>query len=358
MNRNFKNNLIIAVLSTSLSASAALVPVMSSIAKAFPDWVDWIQLLLTVPPLMIMFSSMLVSPLLKKFSDKGITVFGLILILFSGVYPYFFRSFPLLLLSRLIMGFGLGLVTTISSSLPAGYFKEGETRNKATGIQAAFSSFGSVVFSFLSGYIASIYWEGVFLVQLLNLVPLIFVLALMKKNQSFEVEDTALEKMVVSDETFVKEGALLTLLSFICIVITVTFPLNLSIYVNSKGLGTDNLTGIIVSINSMMGFLIGLSYSKISSLFKEKTLPLSLFLVGLSFFLGVKAESARVFLIASTMFGMGTSIIYPSFNNHIGEIVDEKIVAVVGMYTLATNVAQFVSPFFINKLSKMLFERE
>lgn len=354
MNQKLKKNLVILGLATSLSASAALVPVLSSIKEAFPGWENWIQLLVTVPPLMIMVSSLSVSPLLKKFSDKQLTIFGLLLVIFSGVYPYFSNSFPLLLVSRIIMGLGLGLVTTISSSLPAGYFEIGEDRDTATGIQSAFSSFGGILFSFLSGWIASFYWKGVFLVQLLNLIPLIFVFLFMEANKSFEIEDSPIEESVQSGQVIVKEAFLLTFLAFLCVVITVTFPLNLSVFVAENNIGTTQLSGIITSVNSFMGFLIGLSFPKINSYFKNKTLSLSLFLVGISLLIISQANTALILLIGSTIFGIGTSFIYPSFLTTIyKEISDEKIVAAVAMYTVATNVAQFVSPFIVNNLANI-----
>lgn len=354
MNTDKKKYLIIISLAISLSASAALVPVLSSIAKEFPDWENWVQLLVTIPPLMIMISSLTVSPLLKYFSDKQLTIFGLVLVIFSGIYPYFSNSFPLLILSRVIMGLGLGFLTTISSSLPAGYFKDGSNRDKATGYQAAFSSFGGIVFSYLSGHVATIFWKDVFLVQLLNLIPIIFVLFFMESNKSFDIEKSPIEESVSSGNIFVKEGFLLTFLAFLCIIITVTFPLNLSIFVDERNLGTTNLTGIIASVNSFIGFLIGLSFSNINKFFKNKTLSLSLFLVGISFLIISQAQTAIVFLIGSTLFGIGTSIIYPSFLTNIyNKVPDIKIIPTIAMYTVATNVAQFVSPFIVNNIANL-----
>lgn len=354
MENKTKKNLVIVALASSLSASAAIMPVLSSIAKAFPDWANWVQFLITIPTLMIMVASLLVNPLLKRFSDKSITVTGLILIIFSGVYPYFSKSFPLLILSRVIMGFGLGLVTTISSSLAAGYFPVGKDRDRATGLQAAFSSFGGVVFSYLSGWVASIYWEGIFLVQLLNLVPLVFVLLFMKSNESFKEEDSTNKESTPNGQFFVKEAVLLTVLAFICVTITVTLPLNLSLFIDSKAIGDTRLAGTIASINSFIGFLIGLAFPEINKIFKDKTLPLSLFLVGVSFLIMSKSTASAVFLMASTIFGIATSIIYPSFLTTIyREVPENKIVASIGMYTVATNISQFVSPFIINNIARI-----
>ncbi len=358
MNHKLKDNIVISVLATTMSASAALIPVLSSIAKAFPEYQHLIHLLVTIPPLMIMVSSMAVSPLLKFLSSKNITIIGLILILFSGVYPYFSHSFMLLLLSRVIMGLGLGLITTISSSLPARYFSPGKDRDTATGLQSAFSSLGGVLFSFLSGLIATFFWKGVFLVQLLNLIPLIIILLYMKPNFNREIDPALEYECKAKDKggkVFVKEAFFITLLAFTYVTISATFPLNLSMYVDLKGIGTTNLTGSIASINSFIGFIIGIMFYRINRSLKSYTLSTSLFIVSLSFFLSSRALTPSIFLIASTLFGIGTSLVYPAFLTIIyNKVPDDDIIPAIGMYTVAANIAQFVSPFTMNHLSSLL----
>lgn len=347
----FSKNFIIATLASSLSASAALVPVLSSIAAAYPEWEAWVQLLVTIPPLFIMVSSMAVSPLLRIFSEKIIALLGLVLVLFSGVYPWFSDSFILLLLSRVVMGLGLGLVTTISSSLPATFFSHGDDRDKATGIQSAFSSFGGVAFSYLSGWIAAnFFWKDVFLVQLLNIIPLFAVFFFMPQKEKKQKTTSS-----ISSVFFAKDALFLVILAFLCISFTVTFPLNMSLFINKYNIGTTNLSGIISSINSFIGFIIGLSFFKITNIFKEKTLPLALLIVSISFFIISQAREATMFLLGSTLFGVGTSIIYPAFLTIIyADIRADSIVSAIAMYTVATNVAQFVSPFVINPMANIL----
>ena len=351
MDRKLKDHIVVATLSTTMSAAAALIPVLSSIAKAFPDYTHLIHLLVTIPPLMIMVSSMVVSPLLKFLSSKNITILGLGFIIFSGVYPYFSHSFILLLVSRVIMGLGLGLIVTISSSLPARYFTSGKDRDRATGLQSAFSSLGGVLFSFLSGFIASYYWRGVFLVQLLNLIPLVVVFLLMRPHFNGGLDDITTEH---TGKIFVKDAFLITLLAFICVVITATFPLNLSMYVDTKNIGTTNLTGAIASINAFIGFLVGIMFHRINKGLKNYTLSTSLFIVGISLFILSQALNPVTFLIGSTLFGMGTSLIYPAFLTNIYSMIpDEDIVPAIGMYTVAANIAQFVSPFIVDNLSSV-----
>lgn len=357
MESKFKNNLVIAILATSMSSAAALMPVLSDIAKIYEEYKNYVHLLLTIPPLMIMVSSMLVGSITKKITTKQTTIIGLLLIIISGVYPYFTDSFILLVLSRVIMGFGLGLITTISSSLPARYFNEGSDRDYATGLQSAFSSLGGVLFSFLSGYIASRYWRGVFLVQFLNILPLFVVLLYMKPNFEDKKEIDTDKKKEETSKVLVKEAILITVLAFLSVVVNATYPLNMSLFVEQESIGTSEFTGVIASINSFIGFIIGMSFSRINNRLKGYTLSVALFIVSLSFITSASSVGKASFLIGSTLFGIGTSLIYPGFLTAIYKnIKKEDILPAIGMYTVAVNIAQFVSPFIINNISLLLGE--
>lgn len=154
---------------------------------------------------------------------------------------------------------------------------------------------------------------------------------------------------------FVKETFLLTFLAFTYIVLSATFPLNLSMYVDLKGIGTTNLTGSIASINAFMGFIIGIMFYRINKGLKTYTLSTSLFIVSLSFFIVSRALTPLTFIIGSTLFGVGTSLVYPAFLTAIyNKVSDDDIVPAIAMYTVAANIAQFVSPYIINPLAGIL----
>lgn len=157
----YKKYAIIAALSISLASSTAIIPALSSMANAFPNWENWIQLLATIPSLM-MISSLFVNRLLYIMNEKTLTTSSLIVLLFSGIFPYFTNQFILILLLGALMGLALGVLNTISSSLPANEFPAGRHRTTAIGIQSAFSSLGSIIFIMLSGWLAAYSWKNVF----------------------------------------------------------------------------------------------------------------------------------------------------------------------------------------------------
>lgn len=348
-------NIVIATLSVSLSASSALVPALSSMANAFPQWQQWVQLLITIPSLTMMFSSLLVNRLLALTSKKSLTVISLIVLLFSGVLPYYVHSFLFIIVSRVFMGLAMGVINTISSSLPANYFPESHSRNFATGLQSAFSSFGGILFSILSGWAAIMSWKNVFLVQYINLIPLFVACLLMTQEKNPPEQHVPLKQTKIkAKKFFAKEALPITMLSFICITLTCTYPLNLSMYIQSRGFGTTEFAGILTSINAFIGFFVGLFFAKMSRIFKDFTLSAGLLLAAAALFIIGLAPTSMLLLLGSILFGIGTSLIYPAFLTKLyKDMPPQHLVVGVGMFSVGSNLSQFFSPFLINPIAEL-----
>lgn len=356
----YKTYAVIAALSISLASSAAIIPALSSMANAFPRWETWIQLLATIPSLMMMVSSLLVNRMLDITSEKKLTTTSLIVLLFSGIFPYFTNQFILILLSRAFMGLALGVINTVSSSLPANEFPEGSQRTTATGIQSAFSSLGSIIFSMLSGWAAIYSWKNVFLVQIINLFPLLIVCFFMLSTQrNSSIESLNFPSKVKTNQYFTKKALPIMILSFFCIILTCTYPLNLSLYIEKMGFGSTALAGTLTSVNALIGFIIGLLFSKISYFLKKRTLIVALFISGLSMFVIAFASSIPFLFTGSMLFGIGTSMIYPTLLMQLyHDIPANQIVIAVGMFSVGTNISQFISPFIINPIANTLGDSE
>ncbi len=341
----------ICFLSIPLSAGIALVPVLSDIATAFPAQKSWIQLLITIPALFMMFSSLLTDKLARKSSLKTITIASIIIILFSGISPYWIHNFTYLICTRAFMGIGLGLLNTVIASLPALYFIDTKERDSAVGIQSAFVCVGGILFNILSGTLAKYDWKLVFLVQLLNVIPLIIAIFVMP-NMEYKNAQTDKRK---HNQIFVKSAVPIVAIAFVCIILTCTYPLNISLFVETRDLGNSQFVSFLTSINSAIGFVIGLIFGRIYSKIKEKTLSLGLALAAVALLIISFTPNQVILLIGSICFGIGTSFVSPSLYSILYKSVNqEDILLSVALLGIASNVSQFVSPFIINPLAKWI----
>lgn len=342
----------ISVLSISLSAPAALVPVLANLGEAYPVAGSWLQLLITIPSLFMMLSSLFTDWLSRFFSMRGIAGASILLILLSGVSPYFFGTFSFLLFTRAVMGIGIGLLNTTVASLPALYFGSGKTRDTATGVQAAFISGGGILFNLLSGGLAMRHWKLVYLAQLINILPLLVVLFLMPSSKNTRNQAKSKEQCAKKSGRLTKEAVLIALLSFVIITMTVTFPLNISVFVSKRSLGTAQFVGVLASINSLIGFIVGLLFAKILGKVKNYTLPIGLIITSLGFIAITFAPRPWALVLGSGVLGVGTSLISPALYARLYQEVPEKnIVPAVALLGIGSNVSQFVSPFIINPVA-------
>lgn len=296
-----------------------------------------------------MFSSLLTDKLLRKTSIKFVTMASIAVITFAGISPYWIGGFAYLLFTRGLMGAGLGILNTAIASLPALYFADSKTRDYAVGIQSAFVCAGGILFNLLSGTFARYNWKYVFLVQLLNIIPLIAAILFMPKIE----RNTAPEAK--SRPVFVRNAIPVTVVSFIIIVLTCTYPLNLSLFVEKQGLGDSQFVSLLTSVNSAIGFFIGLVFGKVYSRLKENTLSLGLVLSAAALLIVTPSKGQAALLFGSVCFGIGTSFISPSLYSMLYQKVKPgEVVSSVAMLGIACNVSQFISPFIINPAAKIV----
>lgn len=167
-----------AILSVSLltiMASAAVSPALAKISQAFPGVPQTaIKLILTLPSLAIIPFSLASGWLTARLKKRSILLVGLLLYTFGGVGGAFARNITELLLSRCILGAGIGLLMPLSTTLISDFF-DGPARTRMMGLSGALTNVGGVIFLSASGWLACFSWRLSFAVYSLALVTLVLV---------------------------------------------------------------------------------------------------------------------------------------------------------------------------------------
>src|SRR5690625_418891 len=174
---------IISISMATVMAGAAISPALGLIAKAFPDASPTlIKLVLTTPSLMIIPFSFLSSYLTSKFTKRSIIMVGLFIYLLGGIGPQLVPNIELLILFRLILGAGVGLLMPLSMSLINDYY-EGKERTQMMGYNSAFSNFGGIITMLLAGWLATFGWRVPFNVYFLGLIIFIMIFFFLPKGE-------------------------------------------------------------------------------------------------------------------------------------------------------------------------------
>jgi len=124
---------ILSISMATVMAGAAISPALNLIAQAFPDASETlIKLILMAPSLMIIPFSFLSSYLTTKMTKRTIILIGLVTYIIGGVVLQFFSSIEMILVFRLLLGAGVGLLMPLAMSLINDYYT-GKERTQMMG---------------------------------------------------------------------------------------------------------------------------------------------------------------------------------------------------------------------------------
>src|SRR5699024_4096665 len=159
---------IIAISMATVMAGESISPALGVIAINFTDANPTLtKLILTIPSLIFIRFSFLLSYLTKKITKRSIVLIGLIIYMVGGVGPQFVSTIEAIIALRLLLGIGVGLLMPLADSLINDHF-EGKERIKMMGYNSAFSNFGGILTMLFVGWFAKLSWEGPFNVYLLG----------------------------------------------------------------------------------------------------------------------------------------------------------------------------------------------
>ena len=116
-----------------LLAGAALSPSLSEISQTFPTVSNlWLKSLITIPSICVVLGQVVQPKLSRKITAKTQVLGGLFLYAL-GALPYIWPSFPIIILSRILLGIGLSLLVPHTIGLIQANF-EGKNTEKIIGL--------------------------------------------------------------------------------------------------------------------------------------------------------------------------------------------------------------------------------
>src|SRR5699024_9753409 len=167
-----------AILSISLmlTSSQAINGVIPQMKQSLGISQSQSELLGTAPSITVIVFILLSSYFAKRIGMKNTIILGLLLAGIGGIIPLFTATFQTVLISRVILGAGLGFynslaVTYISSSYSI------NTRAPLLGIRNSIDALDQTILIFLAGVLVNINWTASFLVYAIAFpVALLFAL--------------------------------------------------------------------------------------------------------------------------------------------------------------------------------------
>ena len=331
-----------------------LSPAMASIIESFPEVPEMLsQMLITVPALMMVPASVISSYLNKKYSRRQIFVVCLVMLALAGILPYLFPFFPLIFLSRIVVGIAIGSMIPLANSMIVNTF-EGREKDQAMGIFTAVGSLSGAAMVYSGGVLVQYGWRYNFLTYLLALAELAAVLlfcpardeAYPKREKQREKKAAVLNKTVLS----------IWIVFFVYMGFLNTFPPNIALFIQGEGIGTSTLCGIVSAVFLISGFVSGLVYSGITKLFGRFTLVFGLAATAAGIVIVSGSHHAVTVVAGSCVAGFGMGVTLPTGNLLAAASVDPSDSATaIAIGSSGYQLAQFMTTFMVTPLAALVF---
>lgn len=309
-----------------------------------------VQLILTLPALMIAIFSPITGRLIDRYGRLKILWFALILYAISGSAGYFLNNLYQILFSRAILGISVGMSMTIVITLIADYF-EGMERQKFVGLQIAFMSLGGILFLGLGGFLSDYGWKYPFLIYLAALLVLPLSIVFLK-------EPAVISK---SAQTHLQTKAppIIWMLFINMMMLWIVFfmiPVQIPFHLKDIGVEKSALIGAAIATSTACSAISSISYSKI----KSRLSFLSVFVVGYLLmaagFVCISFSSTYFMVVVAMMLsGLGMGMMIPNTNVWVMKLAPPEIRGKeIGKLTTFWFLGQFLSPLIIFPLLKIL----
>lgn len=327
--------IIIALLSLNIVEQAASVinATIPGMAKSFPnETLVNIELVTTVVSIFVTIFVLISGVIVKWIGQKRTAILGLVIASASSIIPAIVNNFTAILVSRAILGIGIGLANPLAISL-IGVFFYGDQRAKLMGWRSAIAGIGTAAMTFVAGQLLVFSWHAAYWVYLLfipTLVLFIFVVPDPEKSGALQRQEAEQEKEMAKaakQGNEVKKNPigliiLLTLLTFFTLIAMMVVAVNLATVVG--------------------GFLFGPIYKKLG----KYVLPLGLLSAGICVVIVPFASSLWLVYTVSIIDGIAGSLIIPYIFNRISEVSSAKKAPLFTSIALVgSNLGAFMAPY-------------
>ncbi len=304
-----------------------------------------IQLILTMPALIVIPSSYFAFPLCQKFGKKNVLMFAILLFAVIGSSAGFVSNIYSILALRALLGVGIGLIMPISSSLPSDFFT-GIEKNVVMARQGSSISLGNMVCILISGWFAYFSWRYAFLAYLVAIPILFAVYFFIPKEKNIESKALETEKCKQSEIPFICYFIIVCMAFFT--VSMFGYFTNIAILINERNLGNSTTAGYLLALGSFSSFIVSFSLHKIITRLKSYTFLLIPICASISFYIVSFAHTQMQIFIAGILNSISIGVCMPLSAIMLSNSVDKaQLVKVMAFYTISLFLGQFLSPILL-----------
>ncbi len=309
----------------STAIGAVIMPILAVLAATFPDDGFKINLLVSIPPLVIIPTTLIAGRLSYYISRKTLLTVGQILYIIGGVGAAWFENIDYILVMRVILGIGCGIVYPIVPTLIAQFFS-GHERAKMMGWGNAVGGMIAMLMSLAAGVLGTIGWHWPFYLDLFFVIVLIMQLRFLPKLPP--------ERDVPELQVARENGASRSVVgridprAWLCIALmlfshtfAMVYLLKVAMFIAENGIGDSATAGLASSVTTGAAFLFAFTFPYAYRRIKRYTVVLPLIAATAAFSCMYLASTLPLVLIGCALFGCYLGYIIPYLQTTISAIV-------------------------------------
>ena len=270
---------------------------------------------------------------------------GTILVFISGIIPIIYTSYQTILISRIILGFGIGLFNGHSANYISHLF-EGEKAAFLHGMRSSMEYIGQMALLLIAGFFIKIKWPLAFLCYTFSIFVFLFF--------SKYVEDIRPEKR--NGRFFINKQVIFYIFFAGVMIMNITslsirFP---TIATLQKGMDANiNAYMIIIPISGMAA---GLSFGYINRVLREKTILFALInYILANIIVAFWGSNMYVFMLSMLISAASGSIAAPYlFAEAMRFARGSQNRMINNLIFIGCNIGGFISPAFLFIVNKIL----
>lgn len=331
-----------AILSISLmlTSSQAINGVIPQMKQSLGISQSQSELLGTAPSITVILFILLSSYFAKRIGMKKTIILGLLLAGIGGIIPVFTATFQTVLISRVILGAGLGVYNSLAVTYISSLYS-GNTRATLLGIRNSMEALGQTILIFLAGVLANINWTASFLVYAIAFpVALLFALKVpeIRDENSDIPENHVKEKMNPMVFALVLFAILLVMNS---IAISVRFA---SIATEIKGVNFN--ASNYLALMPILGILAGFMFGPINKWIGKGTLYLGIIFFIISNLLIAVSNGNMTFLLTGLFLSSITgSWCFPFIFSNLDKVTTKNTINfATSLIFIGCNIGNFIAP--------------
>lgn len=282
----------------------------------------------------------------QKIGMKKTVLLGLSLVSLSGVIPVIFNTYPSILLSRIILGSGLGLFNGHSANYINLLYDDNDGRTSLHALRNAAEFIGQILLYTLAGVLVQINFIYTFLVY--STAILIFIIF------KINVEDVELEKE--KSKVYLDSNIFLFIIFAMVMILNTTCMLTRFPFVAELNRGMGINISFYLNLVPVIGMISALLFTPINLKIRDYTIFLGLSLYTLSNFLIIFCEHSFwgfIGCILLTVFAQ--SLCMPYIFAEVPRYVrGQSSRLATNLIFIGCNIGGFIAPFFLAGVDNIL----